>query len=52
MKQLKKIFFFILQPSVFLIFVKVLTPVFIYFWLINLWRYYEHVFWELLEAYY
>ena len=37
-------FFFFFQPSVFLIFVKRWTPVFtFYFWLINLWRYNEHV---------
>ena len=34
-----KFFFFYFQPSVFLIFVKIWTPVFtFYFWLINIWR--------------
>ena len=46
-----KIFFFYFQPSVFLIFLKIWTFVFtFYFWLINLWRNNEHMFWELLEA--
>ena len=46
-----KFFFFYFQPSVFSIFVKIWTPIFtFYFWLINLWRNNEHMFWELLEA--
>ena len=47
MKYLEKVFFFFFQLYVFLIFVKIWTPVFtFYIWLMNLWRNNEHMFWE------